>query len=110
MLATHLRSSRLRHWSRVLGVSSIVVPAVLLAFQLSTLGADAAAQPGYVCGLPVLGLWLLAIGASGVISLVASVLNATHLLRTRPASIARWAELGFIAVPALVGAAAILSF
>ena len=110
MHTTHPRGSRLGPFSWGLGVASIVVPGVPLAFQLSAFGEYAAAQPGYVCGLPVLGLWLLALGASGVISLAASVLNASHLLKTRPVSIARWAELAFIAVPMLVCAAIILSF
>jgi len=57
-----------------------------------------------VCGMPVLAMWFLAIAACVVLSLVASALNGVHLLRSRPVAWRRYAELGIIAAPAMVGA------
>lgn len=102
--------AKLRFSSWVLGVSSLVLPGAFLAYQLSRLNEYAAAQPGYVCGLPILGAWLLAVGASAVLSLAASALNAFHLFRGWPASIGRCAELSLIALPLFVCVVAILSF
>lgn len=64
------------------------------------------AQDGYACGMPLLGLYLLAVMVAAVLSLVATALNALDFkVQPRPRHPLRKVELAVMAAPWLLAAA-----
>lgn len=108
-----LLRSKLRFFSWVVAAASVLAPSALLAYQLAQLSKWAKAQGGLVCGMPVLAMWFLAIISCTILSLIASSLiasslNGVHLWRSSPVTAKRYAELGIIAAPAIVGVALVI--
>lgn len=103
-----LLRSKLRFFSWVVAAASVLAPSALLAYQLAQLSKWAKAQGGLVCGMPVLAMWFLAIISCTILSLIASSLNGVHLWHSRPVTAKRYAELGIITAPAIVGVALVI--
>ena len=101
-------SSKLRSSSWVVAIASILVPGLLLVYQLTQFERWAETQGGHLCGMPVLAAWILAITLSAILSSVASGLNGVHLWRSRPVAPKRYAELAVVALPAVAGATLVL--
>jgi hypothetical protein len=100
--------SKLRLFSWTVGALSVLLPGALLTYQLAQFNKWAEAQHGFVCGMPVLAMWLLALVSCAILSCLASVLNGVHLFRSRPVSARRYIELGVIAAPSIAGLALVL--
>lgn len=96
--------SKLRTASWAVGAASLLLPAVMLLWMLHDFEQSTAGQV-YRCGLPVLGIWALAIAVGALLSLVASVLNGLAWRRDRSGRTAwRFGEWALVTLPALAAA------
>jgi len=101
----------LRSTSRLVGVASLLLPAGYVVVQQNAFEAWAKTQEGGVCGMPLLAIWFMAFAASGLLSVVAVLLNYADLRRHRSGGAAmRFVELGVLALPtlAVVGVVALV--
>jgi hypothetical protein len=93
----------MRRTSIILGLASVIVPAVCAYFATTALYRQAEGEGVYVCGLPALGIFLLASLVCVLVSIAALCVGLIAYRRLpRPRPRRRLAELVALALPLLV--------
>ena len=101
----------MRKFSWALIAVALVAPFVWAYFAIQ---ADAEAQlvghPRFVCGIPMLGIVLVACAASGILSVISTIVGLVAYLRLNtPRPKLRMLELCALSVPLLLSAAFLIS-
>lgn len=87
-------------------VALFVVPAWAY-YRANAIATEQVARQGWACGMPILGLYLVALLVSGMLSLVALILGLFAYRRLPvPRSKRRFAELFFLASPLVLASLA----
>ncbi|MDR0214318.1 MAG: hypothetical protein LBJ15_09980 [Comamonas sp.] len=95
-------------WALVL-LAVVVIPA-LAYWQADWAMRAQGERGGFACGMPLLSLFLLAVLVSGLLSLVAAVLNGLDFkAQLAPRRLLRVFELVCMAAPLLLGVAVLLA-
>jgi len=100
----------MRSLSLLLTFLALIVVPLLAYLQAEAEARAQIAMHGWACGMPILGLYLLALIVSGLLSLVALVLGALAYRRLpTPRPIRRRFELAVVALPLALAGAAVLA-
>ena len=93
-----------RQISWALTLLAVVVIPVGAYWMAETSVQAQRAQDGFACGMPILALFMLAVLVAGVLSLVATVLNALAFkAQPAPRPVMRVLELLLVSAPMLLG-------
>ncbi len=100
----------LRQSSLGLAVIALTAPPLWAWRAMDVYAEESQRARGFVCGNPMIGILLMALFASGLLSFAALTLGGVALRRVpAPRPGRRWVELSFLALPLLACVAVVLA-